>query len=226
MRIKTLINIILIGAFIICGFKSINILTDYKKASESTIVVQSMKSSGDNAFISKNEDFRFWIKINNTEIDYPVVQGVDNEFYLKHDFFKEESVAGSVFVDYRVNAESKNTILYGHNMKDGSMFSDVELFKNKEFFDNNRLITISKDNKDYIYEVFSVYYLSGAKTNHLKVNFDSEEDFLNYLTAVKENSLFSTEKELNSNDILTLSTCSYEGKNFRTVVYAQLIDVQ
>lgn len=226
MRTKTFMNLILVVALVFCGYKTFNGLHNYSLASESNLAVQSMKSSGDDVFISKNSDFRFWLKIYNTNIDYPVVQGVDNEFYLKHDFFKEESIAGAIFLDYRVNKESKNIIIYGHNMKDKSMFATLELFKDKEFFENNKFITLSKDNKTYVYKVFSVYYLSGKETSHLKVDFDNEEDFLNYLVEAKEKSLFNTEEELNSNDIITLSTCSYEMKNCRTIVHAQLVEVK
>lgn len=226
MKKRTLINLVLIGIMAFCGYKVINKLNSYDKAEKSMAKVQSMKSSADDSLSSQNEDFRFWLKIDNTKINYPVVQGNDNDFYLKHDFFKEESISGSVFLDYRVNKDSKNAIIYGHNMKDGSIFKDVELFKDEKFFNNNKFINITKDNKEYVYEVFSVYYLSGEKTSHLQTNFNSDKEFSDYLNTVKENSLFQSEKEINLNDIITLSTCSYEGKNFRTVVHAQLVEVK
>lgn len=226
MKKRTLINLILVGIIAFCGYKVVNKLNSYNKAEKSMTKVQSMKSSADDSLYSQNEDFRFWLKIDNTKVDYPVVQGKDNDFYLKHDFFKEESISGSVFLDYRVNKDSKNAIIYGHNMKDGSIFKDIELFKDENFFNNNKFINITKDGKEYVYEVFSVYYLSGEKTSHLQTNFNSDAEFSNYLDTVKDNSLFQSEKEINSNDIITLSTCSYEGKNFRTVVHAQLVDAK
>lgn len=229
-NIKTLINIIGITIVLFCTYMVLDIQNEYKQAEVSTEKVKSIKSSSksskDTSLYNANNDFKFWIDIDNTNIDYPVVQGKDNDFYLTHDFFKEESIAGSVFLDYRINNKSKNLIVYGHNMKDNTMFSDLELFKDKEFFNKNNLITISKGDKEYIYEVFSVYYISGEKTSHLQTNFNSNNDFFNYLEIVQSKSLFKSKKELTSNEILTLSTCSYEFKNYRTVVHAQLIEVK
>lgn len=224
MKKRTLINLVLIAVIIFCGYKLTSKLYAYKKSENTIVKVQSMKSSADDSLSSQNEDFRFWMNINNTKIDYPVLQGKDNDFYLKHDFFKKESISGSIFLDYRVNSESKNSIIYGHNMRNGSMFKDIELFKNKEFFNNNKFIKINKDGKEYLYKVFSVYYISGENTDYLKTNFDSDADFAKYLDNVKSKSLFNNDEKLSLNDILTLSTCSYEGENFRTVVHAQLIE--
>lgn len=243
--ILTLIKTVLIAVIVLCigkvGIKS----NAYHKAEESNLKAKSIKESSvietynddnintdidydadsDSNLISANEDFKFWLKIDNTNIDYPVVQGKDNDFYLKHDFFKSKNASGSIFLDYRVNNESKNTVIYGHNMKNGSMFANIELFKDEKFFNENKFITIEKNNKQYIYEIFSVYYLEGKNADYLQCNFNSDEEFDNFIHHIKERSLFKSNKELNSNDIITLSTCSYEGKNFRTAVHAQLIEI-
>lgn len=225
-NIKTLINLITIVTILFSTYKVLNIINGYAKANSSMEKVKSIKISKEDSLYNTNSDFRFWINVDNTNIDHPVVQGEDNSFYLTHDFFKKESVSGSVFLDYRVNNNSKNSILYAHNMKDNSMFSDVELFKNEDFFNENNLIKITKNNKKYIYEVFSVYYISGKETSHLQTDFNSNDSFSDYLNVVKSKSLFKSKKELTSNEILTLSTCSYEFKDCRTVVHAQLIEVQ
>lgn len=250
--ILTLIKTVLIAVIVLCvgkvGIKS----NGYYKAEKSHLKVKSIKESSinndsniktyndsnvnndidvttncdsDSNLISANEDFKFWLKIDNTNIDYPVVQGKDNDFYLKHDFFKSKNASGSIFLDYRVNNKSRNNIIYGHNMKNGSMFANIELFKDEKFFNENKFITIEKNNKQYIYEIFSVYYLDAKNTDYLQCNFNSDEEFDNFIHCIKERSLFKSNKELNSNDIITLSTCSYEGKNFRTAVHAQLIEI-
>lgn len=224
--IKTLINLALITVIIFSGLKIANKYNEYNKADKSISLVKSIKSSEDDFLYSQNKNYRFWISIDNTNIDYPVVQGFDNNFYLEHDFFNKKSIAGSVFLDYRVNKDSKNSIIYAHNMRNGSMFKDLELFKNNEFFNSNNLITISKNDKTYTYKAFSAYYISGEITSYLQTDFNSEEDFSNYLNTIKENSLFKSDIEINNNDIITLSTCSYEGYNYRTVVHAQLIEVK
>ena len=200
----------------------------YVEADKTTKEVVSIKNSNtsedaNEKLSNKNDDFKFWISIDNTKINHPVVQGEDNEFYLNHDFNKSKNSAGSIFIDSRVNSDSKNVVVYGHNMKNGSMFADIELFKNKEFFDNNKFIVVEKDGIQYIYEVFSVYYLSGENTDYLQTNFSSCEEFANFIHLAKERSLFDSNKEISSENILTLSTCSYEGNNFRTAIHAQLV---
>lgn len=227
MKLKTLISILLIGIIFICGSRIHNKLNAYSKDEESMKKIQQVYKADDSqSVLSENKDFRFWIKIDNTKIDYPVVQGNDNSFYLKHGFSKEENISGSIFLDYRVNKDSKNAIIYGHNMKNGSMFNNVELFKNEDFFNNNKFINITRDGKEYVYEVFSVYYLSGEKTSHLQTNFKNNDEFKTYLETVKKNSMFNSSREVNLNDIVTLSTCSYEKKNCRTVVHAQLVEIR
>lgn len=223
-NIKTLINLMILSIIIFNIYKTFNIINEYTKARETTKKVQFLNTSKEKSLSEINNDFKFWITVDNTNIDYPVMQGNDNEFYLNHDFFKEKSISGSVFLDYRNNSDSKNSIIYAHNMKDNSMFSDLELFKEKDFFNKNNLIKITKNNKLYIYEIFSVYYISGYETYHLQTNFDSNTDFFNYLQLIESKSLFKSNKELDTNNIITLSTCSYEFKNCRTVVHAQLIE--
>lgn len=76
-----------------------------------------------------------WLNISNSNIDYPVVQGMDNDFYLNHSFYKEESISGTLFIDYRNNIDSdKNIVIYGHHMKNETMFHDLNFFKEEEFF--------------------------------------------------------------------------------------------
>ena len=232
--LKFLVSTVIL-VIICCCFTNIWVtLYNYNKDKEVVKKIQVVKEETmekENAKLDKelysiNDDYRFWIKIDNTKIDYPVVQYTDNEYYLKHDFLKNKNQAGAVFLDYEVNDKSRKSVVYGHNMKDVSIFADLELFKDKEFFNENKFINIEKDNKEYIYEVFSVYYLSGENIDYLQCNFNSDEEFFNFINEMKDRSLFDSDKELNFNNILTLSTCSYEGVNYRTAVHAQLIQVR
>ena len=200
----------------------------YVEADKTIKEVVSIKESNNSEDASEklsntNDDYKFWLSIDNTKINHPVVQGEDNEFYLNHDFKKSKNSAGSIFIDSKVNSDSKNTVVYGHNMKDGSMFADIELFKNEEFFNNNKFIVVEKDGIQYVYEVFSVYYLSGENTDYLQTNFSSDKEFADFIHLAKERSIFDSNKEISSENILTLSTCSYEANNFRTAVHAQLV---
>ena len=85
-----------------------------------------------------NNDYKFWLSIDNTKVNYPVVQGDDNKFYLEHNFSKEYSISGTLSVDYRNDInKDKNIIIYGHNMRNGTMFNELKKFKDEEFFYNN-----------------------------------------------------------------------------------------
>lgn len=172
---------------------------------------------------SKNEDYRFWIKVEGTQIDYPVVQSEDNDFYIKRDFNKEESIAGTPFLDYRNNSlNDKNTIIYAHHMRNGSMFGELKKFKNEDFFNQNNKVTVEINGKVNTYEVFSVYVTAGT-TDYLKVDF-LDNEYQEYLNTAIEKSMYDSKVEVNKDDkIITFSTCSYEFEDARTVVHAKLV---
>ena len=92
----------------------------------------------------ENPDTIGWIHIPDTKISYPIVQGTDNDFYLKHDFNGEASVAGSIYLDYESEGdfEGRNNILYGHNMKNGSMFKDIVRYKDPSYFKEHQYFSI------------------------------------------------------------------------------------
>ena len=104
------------------------------------------EAEGDNKTISENQEelksinnnYEMWIEIPNTKINYPIVQGKDNEYYLKHNFKNESNMSGTIFVDCNNNIdEDKNIIIYGHNMRNGTMFNNITKFKEESFFNNN-----------------------------------------------------------------------------------------
>lgn len=144
------------------------------------------------------------------------------KFYLEHNFSKEYSISGTLFVDYRNDInKDKNIIIYGHNMRNGTMFNELKKFKDEEFFYNN-YITIIKDNNEYKYEVFSVYALPENEIT-LKKDFVDENEYLQYLNNLIEKSYYNKNIELNyDSNIITLITCSYEYNNARTIVHAKL----
>ena len=174
---------------------------------------------------ARNEDFLLWIYIPGTNIDYPVVQGNNNEYYLTHDFNKNYLPSGSIFMDYRNNFEEDNIIIvYGHHMRNKTMFGELEKFKNEKFFNGNNLIRVEYKNTTYIYEVFSVYVADLNNKDYLKVDFKDKKDKEDYLNYIKDRSLYNKDLVLTSDDnIITLYTCSYEFENARTIVHAKLI---
>lgn len=177
-------------------------------------------SKKENELLNINDQYKMWIKINNTAIDYPIVQGEDNEFYLEHNFTNENSLSGCLFIDYRNKIDTdKNIIIYGHHMKNGTMFNNLNYFKNEDFFSNNEII-IRRSGKEYKYKVFSVYTISESDINFI-MNFKDQGEYLNYIKILKNKSFFYNNIDINTaTDIITLITCSYEYDGARTVIHA------
>lgn len=220
-----LINLLLISVLVYSGYNIYIKLKDYKDADITYEKLREINKKDDLSNI--NEDFRFWIKVDNTNIDYPVLQGSDNTYYLNKDIYKNKLGSGSIFMDYRNDFLSdKNTIIYGHNMKNKTMFSQLENFKDENFFNQNNKIRIITNNKEYIYEVFSSYYVDPSY-NYIIPDFNNSDEYNKYLSNIKDKSLNNSSVKISKNDrIITLSTCSYETKNTRTVVHGKLIDIK
>lgn len=183
--------------------------------------------------LEKNEDTFGWITVEGTSIDYPVVQAENNEFYLIHNFNKEEDKKGSIYIDYRNNLDGQddNCIIYGHKIKDGTMFSDLTKYVEKEtfieYFENNNIITFNILYKDMKWQIFSVYVVDLDKENcHLYTKYKNRDKYLEFLNNAKEKSLVKSDLELDENDkILTLVTCNFWFKNSRVIIHAKLIEV-
>lgn len=173
-----------------------------------------------------NSDYKFWITINETNVDYPVVQTDNNDYYLDHNFTGEDSKAGTIFVDYRNDiSEDKNIVIYGHFMKNRTMFSDIAQYKKEDFFnDKSKYISIMVGNKEYKYEVFSAYPIR-ANEIVIPLDFENDIEYLRYLEGLVDLSLqkkdvnFDTDKKM-----ITLVTCSYEWDDTRTLVHAIPLD--
>ncbi len=228
--INICINFILICVLLFSGYKIFTKLQEYRKADAVYNDIRDKANETDDKSIelSKiNPDYIAWIKVENTNIDYPVVQSEDNEYYLTHDFNKNYLASGSIFMDYRNDFENdKSILIYGHHMRNKTMFGEVLNFKKEEFFKENNLITIEYKGKTYTYEVFSTFVADLSKDN-LKVSFDDDEDYQDYIDYLKDRSLFDSDIEVSTNDrIITLYTCSYEFKGARTLAHAKLISVK
>ncbi len=176
--------------------------------------------------IKKNDETVAYIEVNGTNISYPVVKTIDNEFYLNHSFDKKKNKAGWIFLDYRNNFDdlSNNTIIYGHKVKNETMFSELNNLLNEEWFDNldNHLINISTLKENTIWQIFSVYTID-EESYYLKTFFESDEEFQTYIDTILARSNFKFNTNTNINDkILTLSTC-YNTTGKRIVIHAKLI---
>jgi sortase B len=172
-----------------------------------------------------NADVIGWIHIDDTLIDYPVLQTNNNEYYLSKDLYRKDNVNGSIFMDdqNRINAKEKHWILYGHNMKDKSMFMALLNYESKWFFDHHPIIDFDTLYENKKWRVFSAYY-TDITDNYLRTDFKNKEEYTAFITAFQNKSLHPTNVTLNENNtILTLSTCSNTNDEARFVVHAQLI---
>lgn len=177
-----------------------------------------------NLLLTNNETVG-WIKVNGTNIDYPIVQSKDNKYYLNHSFDKSESKAGWIFLDFRNNLDDldKNTIIYGHGRLDNTMFGNMRLMLEDSWLknDNNHIIQISTPKYNMIFQIFSIYTIF-KETYYITTNFN-EYSFQEFLKTITERSIFNFNTSTNNSDnIITLSTCK---NNFgdRIVVHAKLI---
>ncbi|AQM59041.1 class B sortase [Clostridium baratii] len=222
---KKIINVVLILAIIFSLYKVISKVVDYKESKNAYEKVREVKNSNNfsEELIKRNEDYKMWIEVPNTNINYPVVQGKDNDFYLNHDFNKKESSSGAIFIDYKNNIDKdKNIVIYGHNMKNKSMFQNLMKFKDEEFWKENKEIILTIDGKRYEYEIFSSY-ISNAKDIDLISKFKNDDGYLEYIDDIKKKSFFHRDMNIKSNDrIITLSTCSYEKDDARMIIHGKL----
>lgn len=222
---KSIINIVLTLIIVICAYKIIYQLKEYNDADKVYNLIREEKEESDNLF-EKNIDYRGWIKIDNTNINYPILQGQDNEEYLYKDINNEYIVSGSIFMNYLNNGfDDQNTVLFGHNMKNGTMFANLKKYKEEDFFYNNNDIEIELSNGQYLkYKVFSVY-ITDINDNYTKTSFEDKDEYKEFLERIKNKSIYKSDISVNENDkIITLSTCSYEFDDARLVVTGKLID--
>lgn len=179
--------------------------------------------------LAQNEDFVGWIKIEGTKIDYPVVQTPDRpNYYLRRGFDKKYSYYGVPYVAELCDMEtSDNIIIYGHNMNNGSMFSDLEKYRSEKFWQEHRYITFDTLYGFGTYEILAVFKTAaGAKDefSYHKFADGNQEGFDQYISQCKAMSLYDTGVTAQKGDrLITLSTCEYTRENGRFAVVAKKI---
>lgn len=169
----------------------------------------------------QNSDTIAYIKIENTNIEYVVLKAKDNDYYLRHNFNKEYNVAGWIFADYRnkFDGTDKNIVIYGHNMKDGSMFSNLKDSLEKKWQKEDHTITLKTKDKETKYQIFSAYTIEPEEF-YIQTEFN-EINYKNFIDKIKSRSVYNYNVNIESTDkVLTLSTCDGSG-NKRIVVHAK-----
>ena len=177
-----------------------------------------------------NEHCVGWIQMYGSVINYPVVwRSYDTEFFLKHIFNGAWGRAGTIYISEECDPHfgSQNTILFGLNMFNGTMFAPLESFKDQEFADAHKEIKYwSDDGKKYLLVPFAGFYTTGSD-DYLYVNFESGEAFINYVNDKLSRSTFRSNVQINENDkIVTLSTCAYNVSDGRYVLYCKLYEYE
>lgn len=157
-----------------------------------------------------NEDIIGWIRVNATDISYPIAKSTDNDFYLHRTFEKEENFAGCIFMEYQNESDfsDKNTIIYGHNMKNGSMFGTLRKFYEEGVYESAPYFWIYTPDEIYRYDIFSCSEVGVTSKTYL-ITF-TEEEFAEYIDNAFEQSVVDgTDIQVSADDkIVTLSTCT------------------
>ena len=179
----------------------------------------------------QNEDIVGWIEIEGTNINYPVLQGDDNTYYMTHDYQKNKNTYGSIFLDkdYDWAIPSSNLLIYGHNLQDGTMFHDILNYKDKNYYEEHSIIRFTTAEEDCEYDIISafysrVYYKSEKNVfrYYYFINAETEDEYNEFIENAKEASLYDTGKDAEYGDqLITLSTCSYHTEDGRFAIVAR-----
>ena len=181
---------------------------------------------------SVNDEVIGWVSVAGTNVSYPVARTDNNKYYLGRNVEKEKSRYGCIFMDFR-NADAlqqKHIILYGHNMKNGTMFHELANFKQRDFFDENRYIYFLWDGTDTVWEIFCAYTIVSESIYPIHTRFNTAQNFadvmnstIEYAKTVNPSNLDSSVVIKSTDQVITLLTCTYEYDNSRFAVMARRV---
>lgn len=242
--IKISVVILLIGIMLISSYFIYKNMQEDKEQEEifeelENIVTtnetnEEKEQQEDNVNLNKlykiNNDIVGWLKIENTNINYPVMQTKDRpDYYLRKNFYKEYSVFGTPYIDENCDIENgNNLIIYGHHINGNKMFGELENYKNEEYYNKHKFIKFYTLNEKAEYEIISVFKTTVYNDKGFKYyqyyNLEDEREFETFINKCKELSLYDTQKIAKYGEkLLTLSTCEYSQNNGRLVVVARKI---
>jgi len=239
--ISNIILVIAIGVFLFSGYKLYEIFSEYNKGTTEydniqELVIQkkpiqdSEEETGEVAFTVDfeklkeiNSEVVAWIRFEEpSQISYPVVKGPDNSKYLKTTFEGNTNAAGTLFVDVDNSGDftDRNTFVYGHNMKNGSMFGQLRKYKNKDFGKEHPYFYIyTPDGKEVKYQIFAVCIVEDTSRSYTRF-YNNDEEYLDYLNYLKSIARYDTGAEVNAESkIVSLSTCTNVSETQRLLVH-------
>lgn len=236
-KIKPILIVICVIGLLISGYQLISYTKESKEVvntyeelfievnENNEVSTSSFPIINFNDLENKNEDIIGWIILNDSPINYPVVQTTDNDYYLNKLYDKTNSSHGSIFMDCRNQKDLSNhhTIIYGHHMKDGTMFSKIVKLSNQDYYDEHKeLMYLTKDT-NYTIKIFSAY-LTNSLEDGYRISFENEEDYSNWLKNELEKSKVKTDVIPTSKDyVITLSTCGFDFENARYIAHGVLV---
>lgn len=241
--IERTIFIVALCVFCFSAYKLYTIFSEYNKGSSEYDKLEKYKrndsskeearentgDSGTNVDFEElrkiNNDIVAWVEIKGTNINYPVVKGKDNDYYISHTFEKNSNSSGAIFLECNNEGDFSdgNSILYGHNMKNQKMFHDLSKYTKKEFYDEHSEIILYTPGETKKYKIFS-FYVADARSDTYKTSFSDKEDFKSYIGYINGKSQYNTGEDANEdNKIITLSTCTNGNVDDRYVIHGKLM---
>lgn len=228
-----LLLLISLGLFLFSGYKVVMWMIENYKTEQITTKARKIGNVTNDLYVNfkklkkENPDTVAWIKVNGTNIDYPVVQRADNQYYLYHSFDNSFNYAGWIFSDYRndLNSLNKNSVIYGHGRLDGSMFGSLKNVFDESWLKekSNNVIFLVTEEAKYTWEIFSTYSIK-SESYYIITDFNNKEEYQEWLNTVKKRSSYDFKKKITTKDkVLTLSTCKNDHGD-RIAVHAKLIN--
>lgn len=232
--ISTVISVILIGVVLFTGIKLELKMNEYRLEKQKKIEVSMQAREGRevdfDALLKKNKDVKGWIYLPKSEIDYPVVQAEDNDYYLHRGLDGQYAYEGTIFIDGGCENPFRcfNTVIYGHHMFSGAMFCGLDEFKDEKYFRENNIIQI--ETPDQSYDLHVIAYCNEPEDSDLyTMYFDEEEDDVitevkpftksDFIELIKQKAIILSKEDFGEDDcFVTLSTCAYNYDDARTQV--------
>lgn len=236
-RVEKIFIIVCLAVLIIATILLCRGLDRYKAGKKDYITICKLAGMGENEIINadqqslltmenlmtaENPDYRAWIRIDGTNVNYPVVRERDDGYYLTHTFRGLENPCGTIFVDTNCSfLESGNTIIYGHNMRDRSMFGSLKNYFKEDYYEEHEWIKVVLNGSEYQFRIFSCVLLEDGDSRGYIYDFESMEEKINFIEEMKDKSVITTDyKPDGTETLITLSTC--HGNDSRLLILAAM----